>query len=336
MLAVHGIPIAFCFVAWMKSYDGPKADDIPIWRGKPCRDGNFTDPRGSYFLIESFLFRNFRTRAGEHIYLGDVQHQFKTTRFGGGDRSAIANVVWCAADPDDGDRIKVVGYYENATIYSTRQSRRSAVMAGERRRLDTSAGFNVRGLADFSKLIPAGRRPALPFVPGNNPNGRWQAAAKVWTGQTIVSTEQKRLQEFISSLIGGRTVARGRRSDTAEPDPKLPARTREYLREIRLRNQRNVRDLRTLYGGRCQISGARPLNGVAGDITEVHHIHWLTRGGADSKENMVVLAPDMHAAIHASDAKFNWRQLAFSIAGKQFPIKLSKHLKKDASSKGAS
>lgn len=106
---------------------------------------------------------------------------------------------------------------------------------------------------------------------------------------------------------------------------------REYLRELVLRKSRPVLALKQLYGGRCQISGKPVMNGIAGDITEAHHIHWLTRGGSDSERNMVIISPTFHAAIHAVDAVFDWLDLSFSIGGERFPLLLNKHLKPSSS-----
>ena len=69
------------------------------------------------------------------------------------------------------------------------------------------------------------------------------------------------------------------------------------------------------------------LDGLAGDRSpEVHHIEWLTRGGLDVEDNMVVLAPDIHAAIHATDAAFDWSDLSFVVDGHWLPLALNKHL----------
>jgi hypothetical protein len=67
--------------------------------------------------------------------------------------------------------------------------------------------------------------------------------------------------------------------------------------------------------------------GVVGDVTEVHHIHWLSHGGPDTTDNMVVLSPDAHSVIHAADAEFEWATLRFRIAGRWVPLAANRHLK---------
>lgn len=111
-------------------------------------------------------------------------------------------------------------------------------------------------------------------------------------------------------------------------EDNAPPERREYLREITMRNSRPVRALKTLYKGCCQVSGEALMNGIAGDLTEAHHIHWLTRGGLDVEANMVILSPTFHAAIHAVDADFDWATLTFIVSGKRFPLMLNKHLKR--------
>ena len=99
-------------------------------------------------------------------------------------------------------------------------------------------------------------------------------------------------------------------------------------RELCVRDQAAVRDLKSRYKGVCQISGSTPLDGVAGDITEAHHIEWLTRGGSDTTDNMVVISPDWHRALHACDASFDWRDLCFTVNGQTVPLAVNRHLKR--------
>jgi hypothetical protein len=107
----------------------------------------------------------------------------------------------------------------------------------------------------------------------------------------------------------------------------LPER-REYVRELLVRNRKHVRDLKDLYGGICQITGKQVLGGLAGDLTEVHHIKWLTHGGSDDPSNMIVISPDLHAAIHATNGKLEWHagKPVFVIGGRSMPVAVNRHL----------
>jgi hypothetical protein len=46
----------------------------------------------------------------------------------------------------------------------------------------------------------------------------------------------------------------------------------------------------------------------------------------DVKDNMLVLAPDNHAAIHATDAAFDWSGLSFAVNGRRLPLVLNEYL----------
>jgi hypothetical protein len=108
----------------------------------------------------------------------------------------------------------------------------------------------------------------------------------------------------------------------------VPPTRREYARELFVRNRKHVQDLKHRYGGRCQVTGEVPLAGLAGaDITEVHHIDWLTHGGLDVPSNMLVVSPDLHAAIHANASSFEWSSLTLIINGHRLSLTLNHHLK---------
>ena len=78
---------------------------------------------------------------------------------------------------------------------------------------------------------------------------------------------------------------------------------KERILRIRKRNNRLVRALKNLYGGRCQISGEqytfRKRNGEF--YSEVHHIIPLGENGSDSPANTIVLSPLMHRMVHYAE-----------------------------------
>ena len=101
----------------------------------------------------------------------------------------------------------------------------------------------------------------------------------------------------------------------------------ERLVETYARNQSLVDELKRIYQGHCQICGSLPFNGLFGNISEGHHIKWLCRGGDDKLENMILLCPNHHAAIHATDPEFDADRLVFKFVGKELPIRFNQHLK---------
>jgi len=53
------------------------------------------------------------------------------------------------------------------------------------------------------------------------------------------------------------------------------------------------------------------LREVGVELCEGHHVHWLSRGGADSLSNLVLICPYRHRAIHRCDAPFDYAQTGF-------------------------
>jgi hypothetical protein len=110
-----------------------------------------------------------------------------------------------------------------------------------------------------------------------------------------------------------------------------PPEERERRHESRLeayrRNSAHVRSLKALYEGRCQLCGSMPLDGDFGELSEGHHIEWLCRGGLDEKENIMILCPNHHAAIHQADPQFDRAALAFRFWSATLPIQLDRHLR---------
>jgi 5-methylcytosine-specific restriction enzyme A len=77
------------------------------------------------------------------------------------------------------------------------------------------------------------------------------------------------------------------------------------------RTRRHVEWLQETYAGRCQICGYDPKDRYDHRLCHGHHVQWLSRGGEDELENMVLVCPNHHAAIHADDASFDYADLTF-------------------------
>ena len=72
---------------------------------------------------------------------------------------------------------------------------------------------------------------------------------------------------------------------------------------IRQRNNRLVRNLKNLYGGRCQITGEQftfvKRNGEF--YSEVHHLIPLGENGSDDYANAIVVSPLIHKMLHYAE-----------------------------------
>lgn len=107
------------------------------------------------------------------------------------------------------------------------------------------------------------------------------------------------------------------------------ARRLEYLYhtvDVR-RARRHVAHLQELYGGCCQLCLYDPAARYGHHVCHGHHIQWLSRGGEDEPENLVLLCPNHHAAVHCDDAPFDYAGLAFTFSrGPGERVRLNRHL----------
>jgi hypothetical protein len=101
---------------------------------------------------------------------------------------------------------------------------------------------------------------------------------------------------------------------------------RESLQELSVREPKLVRRLKKMYANQCQICGSTPFAGKFGDISEAHHIEWLSRGGGDELSNLVLVCPNHHSAIHGRDPNFDWTSLSFRFHDRDVQLRLNRHL----------
>ncbi len=84
--------------------------------------------------------------------------------------------------------------------------------------------------------------------------------------------------------------------DLGEGTPRF----REITAQVRRRNANAVKTLKTLYEGRCQITGEeltfRKRDGTW--YSEAHHLIPLGERGADSPHNIIIVSPLIHRMLH--------------------------------------
>lgn len=103
------------------------------------------------------------------------------------------------------------------------------------------------------------------------------------------------------------------------------------LRDGYERNRKLVTELNALYQGRCQVTGHDSPVVYSVPTAEAHHIVYRSRGGADDLENIVLVCPNIHSAIHSADATFDYAKLAFVFPnGRVEPLVINSHLKRRA------
>ena len=97
------------------------------------------------------------------------------------------------------------------------------------------------------------------------------------------------------------------------------------------RARRHVEWLQDAYDGRCQICLFDPRARYGRRLCHGHHIQWLSRGGEDEIENMILICPNHHAAVHHADAVFDFADLEFRFAnGVVERLQLNRHLQSAA------
>ena len=88
----------------------------------------------------------------------------------------------------------------------------------------------------------------------------------------------------------------------------------DSLIEQPARSRNLVRHVHDLYGGRCQVCGFDPMLQYSVDACEAHHLVYLSRGGEDSLDNLVLLCPNHHTVVHRTTAPFDFQDLTFVFA----------------------
>lgn len=86
--------------------------------------------------------------------------------------------------------------------------------------------------------------------------------------------------------------------------------------------------LKELYGFKCQVCGFdfKPRYGVP--YSETHHVIWMSRGGVDHSNNIIVVCPNHHRIIHNANPEFDRAELAFVYPnGLRESLQLKSHLK---------
>lgn len=117
-----------------------------------------------------------------------------------------------------------------------------------------------------------------------------------------------------------------------EPSVQDAVRFRYLFESVDIkRARRHVEWLQRTYTGRCQVCLFDPQDRYGRNLAHGHHIQWLSRGGDDSPENMVLICPNHHAAVHQDDAVFDYRTLSFYFSnGLVEELQLNLHLERAA------
>lgn len=110
--------------------------------------------------------------------------------------------------------------------------------------------------------------------------------------------------------------------------PGLAAERRTYLYQTAVsRVRQHTQALRERYQDRCQLCTWCGRDHYRRALCEAHHIQWMSRGGTDALDNLVLLCPNHHRAVHAADAVLDFADLAFVFEeGRREPLREPGHL----------
>lgn len=102
---------------------------------------------------------------------------------------------------------------------------------------------------------------------------------------------------------------------------------KQYLyEEAPRRNPDLVDRLQRLYKGHCQVCRWDPVDEYGESLCEGHHIRWLSRGGDDALDNLMLVCPNHHRAIHRCDAPLDWDDMAYDFGDHREAVAVDQHL----------
>lgn len=163
--------------------------------------------------------------------------------------------------------------------------------------LPLSANDAYQGQANPRYISPQDEQLIIPYI-------RWSLAEQPAPYLDAVPTSQV-VQRFGQQLALS-TIFNHDRIASLKPVLKQEVKTEEFMR-----NKWLAESLKVYYEHRCQICGKSFLPDYGVNLADTHHIHYLAKGGLDISANMIVLCPNHHRIIHATDASFDRSVLSY-------------------------
>ena len=115
--------------------------------------------------------------------------------------------------------------------------------------------------------------------------------------------------------------------DYHQEDETAGLQERLQLRKIRKLDRKIGKNLKLLYGYRCQICGCLIGEEFDSHVAEAHHIDYFVRSLNNDANNQMILCPNHHSIIHEADPVFDRRRLLYIYPnGAQQSVMVNKHL----------
>lgn len=144
----------------------------------------------------------------------------------------------------------------------------------------------------------------------------------------VEAITQSELHEANTMLAGLSEEEFERYGDFARRDESASIVTRPQMAKVRKLDRSIGEDLKTLYDFRCQICGENFGKPYGQRIVEVHYIIQFVFSMNNDYDNLMVICPNHHTAIHKTDPIFDRQSLTLSYPnGYHEVLKLDRHFK---------
>jgi 5-methylcytosine-specific restriction protein A len=144
----------------------------------------------------------------------------------------------------------------------------------------------------------------------------------------VEAITQSELRMANTMLAGMSEVEFERYGDFARRDESASIVMRPQMAKVRKLDRSIGEDLKTLYDFRCQICGENFGKPYDQKIVEVHHVIQFVLSMNNDYDNLMVICPNHHTAIHKADPIFDRESLTLSYPnGYHEVLKLDRHFK---------
>lgn len=173
--------VVFCEITWMKYYCGVSEDD------KPMNGGKYIDENGEGGEVFNFYPLNHKVYGyvmhyGQELHIERFDKTLKKSK-----EVNDVTVVWVASD---GVASKVVGWYENATMYRYWQSLYDSLLGSE------CHDYNFLAKEEDCYLIPEGERSFIIPRASKVGSGRGMGQSQIWYADSTYAQN-----EFIPKVL---------------------------------------------------------------------------------------------------------------------------------------
>lgn len=294
--------VLLCRVVWAPSYKSKKETQVMF-------AGRMRYPRDKKSAIEVLNF----AKEGDHVF-GFVENRDQKLNLAklGGEKAAQSlsgvKVIFCAVD-EPTMRLRVVGWYLNATVYSEPQRPARGSIRGD-------WPFYFKARVSDSFLIAEAARDLL--VPTKS-----KVTEKGFIGQRGVFYPSK--SEHYNRFLDAVTLSQN------EPGPEFTTPGLEEYQEgqrmareimVSARSTKLVRDAKAFHGTKCQACGFdfHSFYGKRGNgFIEVHHKEMLSDRTArgSTVHDVEVLCANCHRMVHKTAVPLSLDELRAIIAAQQ-------------------